>query len=77
MLKDGTVKFNCDMCFTNMGIFEATGQRMSVVPSASNYNVWGDKNCIKYFETRARLTMESLYGNELADVKIESYRMCW
>jgi sarcosine oxidase/L-pipecolate oxidase len=77
ILKDGTIKFNCDMCFTNMQTFEATGEKMSVIPSGSMFNVWTNENYIKYFEARARRTMDGLYGEEVADIKIDSYRMCW
>jgi sarcosine oxidase/L-pipecolate oxidase len=77
ILKDGTIKFNCDMCFTNMQTFEATGDKMSVIPSGFMFNVWTNQNYIKYFEARARRTMDGLYGDEVADIKIESYRMCW
>lgn len=77
ILKDGTIKFNCDMCFTNMEIFEPTGEMMSVIPSGSMYNVWTNQKYIDYFESRARRTMDGLYGDEVADIQIESYRMCW
>ncbi|CAH0052874.1 unnamed protein product [Clonostachys solani] len=77
ILPDGTIKFNCDLCFTNYIDFPATGERMSVAPDSSTFNVWTGRKFIKYFEDRARRTIDGLYGDEVKDVKIDAYRMCW
>ena len=77
ILPDGTIKFNCDMCFTNNVNFAATGERMSVAPDDSKYNVWTGLEFPKYFMNRARKTIDGLYGDEVKDVPIEGYRMCW
>ncbi|KAH8178502.1 FAD dependent oxidoreductase domain-containing protein [Sarocladium implicatum] len=77
ILGDGTIKFNCDLCFTNYKTFEPTGEKMSVAPEELEYNVWTSGKFIKFFEARARATMDGLYGDEVREVRIESYRMCW
>lgn len=77
ILEDGTIKFNCDLCFTNYTTFEPTGEKMSVAPEESGYNVWTSGKFIKFFEDRARRTMDGLYGDEVREIQIESYRMCW
>jgi sarcosine oxidase/L-pipecolate oxidase len=40
ILKDGTIKFNCDMCFTNYVNNPITGEKMSMAPEVSAYNTW-------------------------------------
>ncbi|RCI17387.1 hypothetical protein L249_2674 [Ophiocordyceps polyrhachis-furcata BCC 54312] len=77
MLKDGTIKFNCDMCFTNYVTFPPTGQRMSVAPEEDMYNKWTGPRFVKFFQDRARKTMNGLYGKEVEDIFIQQYRMCW
>ncbi|KAL6361822.1 hypothetical protein LRP88_05298 [Fusarium phalaenopsidis] len=77
ILDDGTIKFNCDLCFTNFQVFPATGEAMSVVPDQSMYNTWTGPRFLKFFEDRARRTFNGLYGKEVEDIKIEAYRMCW
>lgn len=77
ILDDGTIKFNCDLCFTNYQVFPATGEAMSVVPDQSMYNTWTGPRFLKFFEDRARKTFNGLYGKEVEDIKIEAYRMCW
>lgn len=78
ILADGTIKFNCDMCFTNFTDFPATGERMSQPPSDPKYNTWTDPDSfIDFFKERAQSTFKGLYGDEVKDVEIESYRICW
>lgn len=77
ILKDGTIKFNCDLCFTNYVKCPATGERMSMAPDNSKFNVWTSPNFVDFFEKRARKTMDGLYGEETKDVSIDAYRMCW
>lgn len=77
ILKDGTIKFNCDLCFTNYQTFKPTGERMSLVPNQTMYNTWTGPRFLQFFEDRARKTMNGLYGEWAEKVKIESYRMCW
>jgi sarcosine oxidase/L-pipecolate oxidase len=77
ILADGTIKFNCDLCFTNYQVFPPTGEAMSVVPDQSVYNTWTGPRFLKFFEDRARRTFNGLYGKEVENIKIEAYRMCW
>jgi sarcosine oxidase/L-pipecolate oxidase len=77
MLEDGTIKFNCDMCFTNYSILPATGEEMSLVPDSDMYQTWSGPKFIKFFQERARKTLNGLYGKEVEGVPIESYRICW
>lgn len=77
ILKDGTIKFNCDMCFTNYVDFPATGEKMSVTPDSSLCNVWSGPEFIQFFKDRARKTIDGLYGKEVENITIDSYRMCW
>jgi sarcosine oxidase/L-pipecolate oxidase len=77
MLEDGTIKFNCDMCFTNYVECPSTGERMSMVPDSDTYSTWVGPKFIKFFQDRARKTMNGLYGKEAESVPIESYRICW
>lgn len=77
ILPDGTIKFNCDMCFTNYVDFAPTGERMSVPPDALQYSTWSGPEFIKFFMERAAKTFRGLYGDEVSDVNIESYRICW
>lgn len=77
ILEDGTIKFNCDMCFTNYQDFPATGERMSLPPNASKHNTWTGSDFPEFFKQRAQKTYEGLYGDEIKDVEIESYRICW
>ncbi|CAG7563582.1 unnamed protein product [Fusarium equiseti] len=76
ILSDGTIKFNCDLCFTNYQVFPPTGEAMSVVPDQSVYNTWTGPRFLKFFEDRARRTFNGLYGKEVENIKIEAYRMC-
>lgn len=77
ILPDGTIKFNCDLCFTNYQPNPHTGTTMSMVPDQSMYNTWTGPRFIDFFEKRARRTLDGLYGKEVADVPIKGYRMCW
>ncbi|KAG6009186.1 hypothetical protein E4U54_008594 [Claviceps lovelessii] len=77
MLEDGTIKFNCDMCFTNFVECPLTGQRLSMAPDEGVYNIWTGPKFIKFFQERARKTLDGLYGKEVEDVAIEAYRICW
>lgn len=77
ILKDGTIKFNCDMCFTNFVQCPLTGQRLSMAPDESVYNVWTGPKFIKFFQERARKTLDGLYGKEVEDVAVDAYRICW
>lgn len=77
ILKDGTIKFNCDMCFTNNVEFPATGEIMSQPPENGKFNVWTGPKFLRFFEERARRTMDGLYGDEVKDISIDAYRMCW
>ncbi|KAM3563364.1 hypothetical protein MY1884_001277 [Beauveria asiatica] len=77
ILADGTIKFNCDMCFTNFQDFAATGERMSLPPSDPKYNTWNGTDFLDFFKKRAQMTFDSIYGDEMKGVEIESYRICW
>lgn len=77
ILKDGTIKFNCDLCFTNFVDYPATGEKMSVAPDNSQFSVWTGPDFLPFFQDRARKTINGLYGEETKDVAIEGYRMCW
>ncbi|KAH6894287.1 FAD dependent oxidoreductase [Thelonectria olida] len=77
ILADGTIKFNCDLCFTNYQTDEKTGVTMSTVPDQSMYNTWTGPRFIDFFEKRARRTLDGLYGKEVAGIQIQGYRMCW
>jgi len=77
ILDDGTIKFNCDLCFTNYETFEPTGEVMSVVPEDNTYNIWTSGKFPKFFVDRARRTLNGLYGDEVRDIKVDAYRMCW
>lgn len=77
ILPNGTIKFNCDMCFTNYKTNPITGERMSMVPTSEEYSTWTGPEFLSYFMKRARKTMDGLYGEVTKDVEIESYRMCW
>ena len=77
ILENGTLKFNCDMCFTNYAECPYTGERMSVAPDESAYNIWTGPKFIKFFQERARRTLDGLYGKDVEDMAVESYRMCW
>lgn len=77
ILDDGTIKFNCDMCFTNMQQCPYTGEQMSIVPNDDFYNAWTGSDFIPFFMRRARQTLNGLYGDITKDVPIEAYRMCW
>ncbi|KAF4595563.1 sarcosine oxidase [Ophiocordyceps camponoti-floridani] len=77
ILDDGTIKFNCDMCFTNYVTFPPTGERMSVAPDETAYNEWTGPRFVGFFQERARKTMNGLYGKEVEEITIQRYRMCW
>ncbi|GAO14997.1 uncharacterized protein UV8b_00490 [Ustilaginoidea virens] len=77
ILKDGTIKFNCDMCFTNNVECPVTGQRLSMAPDEIVYNVWTGPKFLKFFQERARKTFDGLYGKEVEGVAIDAYRVCW
>jgi sarcosine oxidase/L-pipecolate oxidase len=77
ILPDGTIKFNCDMCFTNYQTLPATGEAMSLVPESDFFNTWTDRKFLDFFERRARMTLNGLYGDEVKHVPIDAYRMCW
>ncbi|XWW98596.1 hypothetical protein V2A60_006596 [Cordyceps javanica] len=77
ILADGTIKFNCDMCFTNFQNFPATGKRMSLPPSDPAYSTWTGPDFVDFFKQRAQQTYRGLYGDEVEGVDIEAYRICW
>ena len=77
ILKDGTIKFNCDMCFTNYVDLPGIDEKISVAPDQSAYNVWAGPEYLQFFKDRARKTIDGLYGQEVANVPIDAYRMCW
>ena len=77
ILPDGTIKFNCDFCFTNYVKHPITRQRMSLVPNEAVYNTWSSDGFPSCFHERARKTMDGLYGDLVKDVPILGYRMCW
>lgn len=75
---DGLIKFNCDLCFTNyVDVPGVPGGKMSVAPDVAKLNVWTGPDFIKFFEDRARKVFDGLYGDEVKDIKIDAYRMCW
>ncbi|OAQ58966.1 sarcosine oxidase [Pochonia chlamydosporia 170] len=77
ILADGTIKFNCDMYFTNYVECPFTGQRLSMAPDESIYNVWTGPKFMTFFQECARKTLDGLYGKEMEDVIIDAYRICW
>ncbi|KAL6806755.1 FAD dependent oxidoreductase [Trichoderma sp. SZMC 28013] len=77
ILKDGTIKFNCDMCFTNYVDNPVTGEKMSMTPEASDYNTWTGPDFVPFLKQCARKTFDGLYGKEVENLPIESYRICW
>lgn len=77
ILKDGTIKFNCDMCFTNYVDNPITGEKMSMTPEASDYNTWTGPDFVPFFKQCARKTLNGLHGKEVENISIESYRICW
>lgn len=77
ILRDGTIKFNCDLCFTNNVTHPATGETMSVTPSNNEHSIWTGPKFLPYFMARARKTMEGLYGEVAKNVPILGYRICW
>lgn len=77
ILKDGTIKFNCDMCFTNYVDNPVTGDKMSMAPEATGHNTWTGPDFVPFFKKCARKTIDGLYGKEVENVAIESYRICW
>ncbi|KAH0529335.1 hypothetical protein TsFJ059_004096 [Trichoderma semiorbis] len=77
ILKDGTIKFNCDMCFTNYVDNPITGEKMSMTPEASDYNTWTGPEFVPFLKQCARKTFDGLYGKEVENLPIESYRICW
>lgn len=77
MLPDGTIKFNCDMCFTNYVTWPATGERISMAPDQKVFNQWTGPKFISILQERARRTMNGLYGKEVEGISIDEYRICW
>lgn len=65
------------MCFTNYVDCPFTGQRLSMAPNENVFNHWTGPKFIKFFQERARKTLDGLYGKEVEDVAIDAYRMCW
>ncbi|RFU75261.1 sarcosine oxidase [Trichoderma arundinaceum] len=65
------------MCFTNYVDNPIIGEKMSMVPDALGYNTWTGPEFIPFFQQRARMTFDGLYGKEVENLSIESYRVCW
>ena len=76
MLKDGTLKFNLDLCFTNKQLTHEGGV-MSVVPNKRELNEWTGPEFVPHFQKAARRALDGLYGEQVEDLTIESYRICW
>ncbi|KAJ6436450.1 sarcosine oxidase [Purpureocillium lavendulum] len=76
-LMDGTIKINCDMCFTNYVSCPQTSELMSMVPDENLFNMWTGPKFINFFQERARRTIEGLYGKDMNEVTIDAYRICW
>ncbi|OAA33905.1 sarcosine oxidase [Beauveria brongniartii RCEF 3172] len=77
ILADGTLKLNCDLCFTNNVDFAPTGEKLSV--PLEEYDTWSalDPHFIQYFEELAATTFRGLYGKEVSGVSVTTYRICW
>ncbi|KAJ8133477.1 hypothetical protein O1611_g139 [Lasiodiplodia mahajangana] len=75
LAKDGVIKFNCDMCFTNLQEQE-DGTILSIPPDAPSKFTW-TKEMPQKLKDIARRTLHGLYGQNATGVEIESYRLCW
>lgn len=75
LLADGTVKFNCDMCFTNTQR-QPDGSLLSVPPSDPGQFTWAE-DVPQTLKDIAQNTMRGLYGDVANGVKIDGYRLCW
>ncbi|KAI1119916.1 sarcosine oxidase [Nemania abortiva] len=75
LAKDGVIKFNCDLCFTNFQKQE-DGSILSVPPDGASNFTWTTEMPQK-FKDIAQRTLHGLYGENSNGVEIEAYRLCW
>ncbi|KAI0523913.1 sarcosine oxidase [Xylaria bambusicola] len=75
LAKDGVIKFNCDLCFTNLQK-QDDGTVLSVPPDGESQFTW-TKEMPQKFKDIAQRTLHGLYGENANNVEIEGYRLCW
>lgn len=79
MTPDGVLKFNMAKSFTNLQMHELSQQEMSV-PDRENPArfTWTEPaNFPMSLRTRCERVLRGLYGEEVKDVEIEAFRICW
>ncbi|KAI0101679.1 sarcosine oxidase [Nemania sp. FL0031] len=75
LAKDGVIKFNCDLSFTNLQKLE-DGTILSVPPDETSKFTW-TREVPQRFKDIAQRTLHGLYGENANGVEIEGYRLCW
>jgi sarcosine oxidase/L-pipecolate oxidase len=74
--RDGRLKFNYEVSFTNKQFHEASDQVLSVPPRQGSGSPWGD-DVPEVLKDEIRRVVDHTYGDHIAGRQIEGYRMCW
>lgn len=77
MTPDGTLKFNCDISFTNMSRHPVTQKMMSMPSELPAENGWTAGKFPEALRERCKAVLAGSYGNLLDGYEIDKYRICW
>ena len=73
---DGYLKFNHEISFTNHVYHIKSGQTISIPPEALSQSTWTD-NVPQGLKDECEKVVHNIYGKEIRNLTIESYRICW
>ncbi|KAL2041194.1 hypothetical protein N7G274_006139 [Stereocaulon virgatum] len=74
--KDGVLKFNSELSFTNNVYHEESDQMISIPPTAQSQRTWS-QDVPQILKDDVRRVMTNTYGKQVEGIEVESYRMCW
>jgi sarcosine oxidase / L-pipecolate oxidase len=76
MDKEGRLKFNLILSFTNNEYHEASGQTISVPPTDMKQTTWSQDVPSKLKDDLTRV-VRHICGSDAPGLSVESFRMCW
>lgn len=74
--REGILKFNYEVSFTNMVHHKESNQTISVPPTPLGQNTWS-QDVPEGLKSEVRQVLPHVYGQDPQGLKIQSYRMCW
>ncbi|KAL9055150.1 MAG: hypothetical protein Q9162_003728 [Coniocarpon cinnabarinum] len=76
MNKEGLLKFNYEVSFTNTFMHEASSQEISIPPTKDSQTTWG-QDVPQGLKDEVLTVVKNIYGPDAPGLEIGSFRMCW